>query len=271
MAYLQQFRCRIKKTQWKRGIDDEDNEREIDYPEELNPFAQEEENEAAIVNQPSVALAPELTSAAPNGFSSTFLLPNEEKSDDEQNENVQQGNEYPESLNPFASEDEEDGYSEELNPFAQEEKDEADSKLVNQSATTLSNELTAPPSNCSSSKFPLPNEEKLDNEQDESGQQGREYPDILNPFASKDEADDYPEALNPFAREDGASLPQSSSETSCPVPSIYKDNEYDEALIGPFSIEDGDTEQHEDGYPEELNPFAHENQSSSKIVRNRRL
>ncbi|KAG8173791.1 hypothetical protein JTE90_028672 [Oedothorax gibbosus] len=171
----------------------EENEWEIDYPEELNPFAHEEDKEAnsAIVNQSSLAL--DHTPPVPNGSSSRFQLPNEEKSNVKEDESEQQKDEYPESLNPFASEDEEIDYPVELNSFADEKDDEAFSARVSQSAATLSNELTAPSSNGSSSKFPLPYEEKSDDEKsetksDESDKQGDEYPDSLNLFASEDEA-----------------------------------------------------------------------------------
>ncbi|KAG8178749.1 hypothetical protein JTE90_003471 [Oedothorax gibbosus] len=178
--------------------DEKENEREIDYPEELNPFAHEEDKEAnsAIVNQSSLAL--DHTPPVTNGSSSTFQLPNEEKSNVKEDESEQQRDEYPESLNPFASEDEEIDYPEELNSFADEKDDEAYSARVSQSAATLSNELTPPPSNGSSSKFPLPYEEKSDDEKSET---------------------------------------KSDEKTSCPVPSIYKYNEYDEAL-NPLASED---------------------------------
>ncbi|KAG8194333.1 hypothetical protein JTE90_029207 [Oedothorax gibbosus] len=223
------------------AIDDEENEEEFEYPEELNPFADEDDGEAdsEIVNQSSLALDHELTPSVKRGSSATVPLSDEENTDGK-DESEKKGDEYPEWLNPFASADEEHkrgtDYPEELNPFAQDD-DEVDTGLVNQPSAALSLEKNSPATNGYSSNFPWSNEEIFEDEQDETEQQGEDYPDIINPFPSKDDEDDYPEELNPFAHEDAVSMPQSSMETSRSVPSIYKVIEYDEAL-NPFASED---------------------------------
>ncbi|KAG8185259.1 hypothetical protein JTE90_023872 [Oedothorax gibbosus] len=227
-----------------------DNE---EYPEELNPFA--DVADQAPVNQTATTLQYELT--APNSKGSLSVsFPGSEKTGDGKEESQKKEDDYPESLNPFASEDEENGYPdalnpfaedeeseqdieypEELNPFAHEEDYEADPATVNQSSASLVPEQNPPATNGYSSTVPLPDEEKAEDGKNESERHDDEYTDSLNPFASEDEEDVYPEQLNPFAHE-----------------------EDDEA-----AIEDGENEQYDDDYPEELNPFAHENQYSPKI------
>ncbi|KAG8194337.1 hypothetical protein JTE90_029210 [Oedothorax gibbosus] len=131
---------------------------ENDYPEELNPFADDkgEADDTAKVNQRSPELAPELTPPAINGCPSKVPLPNEEKTEDGKDESKQQEVEYPDSLNPFGSEDDENQYPEELNPFAD---DAADTAKVNQCSLELA-ELTLPAINGSSATSPLTNKRK---------------------------------------------------------------------------------------------------------------
>ncbi|KAG8195217.1 hypothetical protein JTE90_027958 [Oedothorax gibbosus] len=265
--------------------DDEEYDREIDYPEELNPFA--DEADQAPVNQSSTTLQYKLT--APNSKGSPSVsFPGEEKTGDGKEESQKKEGDYPESHNPFASEDEENGYPDELNPsaddeeseqdidypeklnpFAHEEDCEADLKVVNQPSSTLSNELTAHTSNDSSSTVKLPEEKKAVDEQDESEQRGDEYPDSRNPFAEDEEKEqdiDYPEQLNPFAHEedneaDPATVNQPSlvPEQNPPATKGYSSTV---PLPDEKKVDDGknESERHEDEYPDSLNPFASEDE-----------
>ncbi|KAG8185262.1 hypothetical protein JTE90_023875 [Oedothorax gibbosus] len=180
---------------------------ENEYPEELNPFADESDVEAdpAEVNQCSPELAPELTPPAINGSSSTVPLPNEENTDDEKDESKQQEVEYPDSLNPFASEVDENQYPEELNPFAD---DAADTAKGNQSSPELAPELIPPVINGSSATSPLANKRKVKS-------------------FKKRRAPDPPVIERIIPNEESA---PGVSKTLGSLPIIYKVRDYDEAL-----------------------------------------
>ncbi|KAG8185267.1 hypothetical protein JTE90_023880 [Oedothorax gibbosus] len=271
--------------------DDEENEQEKDYPEELNPFANEEDDEhdPGIVNQSSLELYHGINSPAINGSSSTVHLANEEKTEDMKDESGQQEVEYPESLNPFSSEDDEHEYPEELNPFAHEEDDEAaiedgeneqygDSYLDElnpfadneedaadtvkgiQCSPEFAPQLAPPASNGSSSTVHLANEEKTEDMKDESGQQEVEYPESLNPFSSEDDEHEYPEELNPFAHEEDDEAAIEDGENEQYAPPASNGSSSTVALPIDEKAKDGknEREQQEHEYPDSLNPFANE-------------
>ncbi|KAG8193546.1 hypothetical protein JTE90_003755 [Oedothorax gibbosus] len=190
-------------------------------------------------------------------------------SDDKEYE---QENDYPQELNPFTDDEENEeknDYPDELNPFANEEDDEAETEIVNQCSLELSPGLNSPAINGYSSTVPLPNEEKVDDGKNESEQQEDEYPDCLNPFAIEAEEkeqhdDDYPEELNPFADDkdeaaDTAKANQRSPELAPELtPPAINGCPSKVPLLNDEKTEDGKDESKQQEYPDSLNPFASE-------------
>ncbi|KAG8181291.1 hypothetical protein JTE90_019384 [Oedothorax gibbosus] len=267
------------------NIAEENAELGNEYPDDLNPFGCEEDEENKNLN------GKEEKGQQEDEYPDSL---NPFTSDDEESE---QENDYPQELNPFTDDEvneQENDYPDELNPFADEKDDKADTAIVNQCSLELSPELNSPAINGSSSTVPLPNEEKVDDGKDESEQQEDEYPDCLNPFAIEAEEneqhdDDYPDQLNPFFDEGGdaadtAKVNQCSKElaseqtppaingssSTVPLPidekaeygrdeSEKQEEEYPDSL-NPFASEDDENQ-----YPEELNPFANDAADTAKV------
>ncbi|KAG8185224.1 hypothetical protein JTE90_002753 [Oedothorax gibbosus] len=244
-----------------------------DYPEDLNPFANKKET-----SLPPSAKTDTNTDKTLKLFVSDDdsvvekISPNEESASGALKISGHvllkyKVSEYDESLNPFASEDEEtnantgvteaingssslnplpnepktDAYQEALKLFTSDDEEDIVDIIVQQSSLTIAYHQTSPTINISSSSYPLPNERR-------KGKSKKKYRAPGPP-------------VNVCIMPNAESSP-AASETLGLVPLMDKVHEYDESLNPFTSVDEGNTEDATENSPSQLK-IATINSSSS--------